>query len=377
MTAQVIRTFRYHLFAFDILDCDGRNRRKVWWSHPAEPGEVPITWDPAKPEYDAGFVELSDTAGAILDALTMRDILQIYKEDAVYSASYTGRQDNQIFNFRLVTDSKGIYARGCVCDIGGRHFLVSDGDIYLYDGTNFQSIADERVKKYFFNNVNAVEYKKSYCEFYHRTGEVWLFFPSLGSTECDRALVWDSNENVWSYREIPDANCATFAVIDTQSGYTWLDIIGAQWNTPPTLPDVDPWPQWALPGLDLALKDSLILGGNQKLYKMDAGNTADGTNMECYARRTHLDLGDKLDWHMVTRILPHAEGDPFRVRLGSQPNITAAVTWTDYQTFDPDTDYKLDFRVSGRLHAIEFSSNADVAWKVSGYEAEFIKVGRQ
>lgn len=385
MLAAFFRPFRYHLFAFDILDCSGRNRRKVWWSHPAEPGQIPITWDVTKPEYDAGFIELSETPGSIVDALAMRDSLQIYKDDAVYSATYTGRQDNQIFNFRMVTDAIGLYTKGCVCDVGGRHFIVSDGDIYIYDGTNFRSIADERVKNFFFSNVNSVYYWKTYCEYYHRTGEVWLFFPSLGEINCDKALVWDVNENVWSYREVPSANCATFAIIDTTSGYTWQDCSGPTWADGPSLPNTDPWSMWVDPVLDMALQDALIVGTDSYLVRMDAGNTdvigsgesQVSTALECYARRTHLDLGDKVDWHTVSRIMPHAEGSQFRVRVGSQDNITASVSWSEYQTFNPTTDYKLDFRITGRLHAIEFSSNADVSWKVSGYEVDFVKVGRR
>lgn len=386
MKAQVIRPFRYHLFALDVEDCSGRNRRKVHWSHPAEPGSLPITWDPTKPEYDAGFVELSDTPGPILDALIMRDTLQIYKEDAIYSCSYTGRADNLIFNFRKVSN-KGLYARNCVVDVGGRHFFVSDGDIYIYDGTSFNSIADEKVKLTFFAGVNPSYFDKTYCVFYDRTAEVWLCYPSTDSVDCDQALVWDSTANTWSRRQIPTANCATFAVIDdgsnaattwddlTTSGDTWADITTAGTT----------WDDWGPTITNTSLQDGLVMAsvdttgaGEGSLYHMDAGvNTEDGATMTCYARRTHLDLGDKLDWHMVTRILPYADGDPFRVRLGSQPNITAAVTWTNYQTFDPDTDYKIDFRVSGRLHAIEFSSAADVSWRVSGYEVEFIGVGRQ
>lgn len=378
MSARVIRPFRYHLFAMDVTDCSGINRRKVHWSHPAEPGTVPITWDPTKPEYDAGFVELSDTSGVILDGLTLRDTFQIYKEDAVYSATYTGRQDNQIFNFRLVTDSKGLYAKDCVCDIGGRHFLVSDGDIYIYDGTNFRSIADERVKNLFFGGVNKTVYKKTYCVYYHRTGEVWLCYPGLGSVDCNKALVWDSNSNVWSQRNIPNANCGIFGLLDSRtSGYTWADAAGITWSGWDAAPLIEGWFVWAYPLLDFALEDSLILAGSQALYEMDNGNTEDGVNAVRYLRRTHLDLGDKGDWHMVKRLLIWAEGDPFLVRVGKLDHINGTVEWSDYQTFDPNTDYKLDFRISGRLHAVEFSSISAGFWRISGYEVQFQPVGRR
>ena len=110
---------------------------------------------------------------------------------------------------------------------------------------------------------------------------------------------------------------------------------------------------------------------------MDRTNQANGSNNVCYCRREALDLGDKADWHMVLEVYPHAEGDPFNVRIGSQATLNDAVTWSDYQSFDPDTDYRLNFRVTGRLHAIEFQSNADVSWKVSGYDVDYVQAGRR
>jgi len=377
MTAQLIRPFKYHLFAFDIDDCNGRNRRRVWWSHPAEPGSLPITWNITRADYDAGDAELSETTGYILDALQLRDTLQIYLDDAVYSVTYTGRQDRQIFNFRNVTTSIGIYARNCVCDIGGAHFLVSDGDIFLYDGNQFKTIADERVKDFFFNGINRSAYFRAFCEYYHRTGEVWLCYPSTDSATCDKALVWDKNTNTWGQRDIPSCLDATFGVVDRKSEYTWATLPYATWADWGNNPVPPTWTTWTMPLDSSPIYDSLVIAGDGALYEMDRTNQADGVNMTCYARRTALDIGDKADWHMALKLYPHAEGDAFRVRIGSQDYVTDSVAWSDYQAFDPNTDYKLDFRVSGRLHAIEFSSAADVSWKVSGYELDYEQVGRR
>lgn len=378
MTARVIRPFRYHLFAFNIDDCAGRNNRKVWWSHPAEPGTVPITWNPTKAEYDAGFMELSDTTGRIIDALAMRDTLQIYKEDAVYSATYTGRQDNQIFNFRLVTDSKGIFARNCVCDIGGRHFFIADGDFYLYDGTNFRSIADERVKRHFFENVEpqANIKKLTHVLYYQRTGEVWVCYPEVGESRCTKALIWDSNSDTWSVRQIQGANCGIFAKVDVvdPTATTWGELAGTTWGDH----SGTTWGDWRATNANTAVDESFLLASDTDIYRMDSGdNTEDGVTMTCYARRTHMDLGDKQDWHMVSQVRPYADGAAFRVRVGYHNIIDSSVTWSDYQTFTPGTDYKIDFRVTGRMHAIEFSSAADVAWRVNGYEVDYVEVGRR
>ncbi|MBT8145481.1 MAG: hypothetical protein KJN90_01430 [Gammaproteobacteria bacterium] len=375
LRAKVIRPFRYHLFALNIEDCDGHNPRKVWWSHPADPGELPVTWDPTKPDYNAGFVELSETPGEVIDGLALRDTFQIYKSDAIYAATFTGTFDGLIFNFRQVTSSYGLYSRNCVCDVGGRHFFVGDGDIFLYDGTNFKSIADERVKDYFFDNVSRTYRDRSFATYYERTGEVWLCFPTAEETSCNEALVWDSKKDAWSQRQLPGVTAATIGVVDRSSGWDYgtgdggTDTYGAQWDAAIT--------SYGAFMDDSPYKESLILGGATDLFEMDRTNTADGVTMTCYVRRTELDLGDKADWHMALEIYPHAEGDPFNVKIGYQNNLTEAVTWSSAQSFDPDTDHRLNFRVTGRLHAVEFSSAADVSWKVSGFDIDFQKVGRR
>ena len=377
MTAQILRTFKYHVFALDINDCSGRNRRRIWWSHPAAPGTVPITWDINKADFDARDAELTETSGYILDALTLRDTLQIYLDDAIYSVTYTGRQDRQIFDIKLQARGTGIYARNCVCDIGGKHFLVSDGDIYLYDGTNLTSIADERIKDLFFNGVSRSFYSRSYCAYYHRTGEVWLCYPEANDEFCTKALVWDKHSNTWSQKNVPDTKCAVFAIVDRSSGYTWSSLPYATWADWGTNPSVPLWNIWVTPIDNSPISDSLIIGGDGVLWEQDSGNQADGVNMECIARRTHLDLGDKADFHMVTAIYPKVEGDPIQVRIGSHNVIGEAIVWEDYQTFTPGVDYVLYFRSTGRLQAVEFYSNDDVSSKVEGYDVDFAIVGRR
>ena len=86
-----------------------------------------------------------------------------------------------MFNVRMVTDTKGIYARGCVADIGGRHFLVVDKEIYLYDGNTFIPISDERVQDLFFDGVSRTNKDKTFVTYYERLQEVWLCYPSANS----------------------------------------------------------------------------------------------------------------------------------------------------------------------------------------------------
>ncbi|MGB5179957.1 MAG: hypothetical protein WBP44_14655 [Gammaproteobacteria bacterium] len=310
----------------------------------------------------------------------MRDTLQVYKTDAIYSITFTG--DRYIYNYRVVTTAHGLFARNCVVDVQGRHFFISDGDMLLYDGTNFRSVADERVKDLFFDSVSRTNKDRTFCIYYERTGEVWVCYPTADNVSCNEALVWNSRDDTWSHKQLPGVTAGTFGIVPRSSGWTYGDADKGSGNyTPGTYTYGTRWTaeitSYSPYADDNPYRESLILGGATDLFEMDRTNTANGSTMTCYVRLSEIDLGDKADWHMVLELYLHATGDPFNVKVGMQDNLSQAVTWSDAQAFDPDTDYRLNFRVTGRLHAIEFASAADVSWKVSGYTVDYQRVGRR
>jgi len=365
--AKTIRSFKNYLIALNVDDGNGFNPQRIVWSDAADPGSVPSTWDISDSTADAGDVQLSDTPGEIIDGLTLRDTFVIYKDDSIYGLTYRG--DSLVFNLRLIHADKGLYAKKAVADVGGRHVFVSTNkDIYLFDGVNAQSIADQRIKDAFFSAVNPDEKEKVFCVFDEKYQECWICYPSTTSTNCDAAYVYSVTKNAWSKRDLPGANCATFGIADLApentwndySGTTWADNAGATWRSLATDPQVN----------------ALIMGGD-KLYEMNTGNQDLGSNITCTAQRTHLDVGRPSDWHTILRIYPKASGGAFTVKVGTHEEISDTISWSAGQTFTPGTDYKLDFRATGRLHGIEFSSAADVNWEISGYEFQFAPSGRR
>ena len=54
---------------------------RVFWSQPAEPDALPSTFDATDDTADAGWVDLADTAGDVVDCLPLGDVNIIYKED--------------------------------------------------------------------------------------------------------------------------------------------------------------------------------------------------------------------------------------------------------------------------------------------------------
>lgn len=159
--AKCIRAFKNFLVAINIMRLGVNYPNTVHWSHPADPGSVPASWDIADASRDAGEMPLADTAGMLVDSVPLSDVNILYKTDAVYVMSFIG--GTQIFSFRRVAIGFGAYNEGAVCAFnhnGEQHLVVTADDIKVFNGNSFRSIAQGKVRKWFNANMrtNAVGY---------------------------------------------------------------------------------------------------------------------------------------------------------------------------------------------------------------------------
>ena len=152
-----IAASKYHLFVFNMGGPSIFNENTVMWSSGVEPGQSSenITFIPG-PENEAGFVDLADTPGGVIDATMVGDYLWIAKNRSLYTAQYIGGQF--VYAFRLRNDSVGVASRHCMTEVDGRLFIVtpSDAGFVNPDGT-FESVANGRVREFIVNNNLSVD----------------------------------------------------------------------------------------------------------------------------------------------------------------------------------------------------------------------------
>ena len=74
------------------------------------------------------------------------------------------------------------------------HFVVSDGDIVLFDGQNIESIADKRVKDTIFNDIDSDNFDRTYVVRDDKHHEIWVCYPSSGQSYSDKAAIWNWND---------------------------------------------------------------------------------------------------------------------------------------------------------------------------------------
>ena len=385
---RLIRAFKNFLVAFNITRSGTQYPTLVKWSHIANLGSVPTSWDETDPTLDAGENNLPHGGGDILDARILRDALLIYRANSTWAMSFIGAP--AIFRFWSIFDSSGILSRDCVREFYGRHFVVTRDDVIVHDGQQIQSVIDSTNRDFFFNDIGSDNYDKVFVSHYQGDKSMWICYPT-GSGECNKALVWNYGDNTWAFRDLPGVTDIQYGVADEDARDSWNLPQGTwaaqttewassseSWSLSDIAWDADdrPWDERAYDPqlLNLVYADP----DDTKLWLGDSTNTENGTAKTSYVERTGLGLiaEGKTDHFLrkhVRSIYPHVDGTSggvLNVYCGYQDYTETSVTWSAAQQFIIGQDYKVDFNVDGRLIAVRFESDTDVYWRLSGYQID-------
>lgn len=368
LTCRVIRPFKDFLFAFRITD-GTYNPRLMRWSDRANPSALPGSWDFSDPTNQAGINELAQTQDTIVDGLTIRDSLMIYKDNHSWIADYVGGDD--IFSFRQVFSQIGMLTERCAIVFGSQHLVWTDQDVVLHDGNSARSILDKRARRWLFNRINTSRYKRSFMVADYRERTAYLCFPETGQDWPTLALAWNWAEDTLHPQELGGAK-------------TWADT-GIIPNTSTSFDADSGTFDSATGGFDdenfspfagyMLLTDATA----KKAYQANTGETFNGTPMSVYAERSAMPIKRNLiEMARVNRIYPRcvgSVGDTLRFRFGIRSNENGTVQWHGPYNFTIGTDYKIDVRLSGRLIDFRVEYSGTNTFRVHGFDFDFEKDG--
>jgi len=198
-TCQAIRPYGSFLVALNTTLSTIPQENRLIWSDSSDAGALPASWDIADPTTLAGDVYLTSSKGEIIDGLQLRDLFIIYKTHAVYVMRLVTGQS--VMKIDKVHINSGLLAKNCVQEFKGMHFVVSDGDIVLFDSQSIKSIADKRVRSEIFGNMDTVNFRNSYVARYDRQDEMWLCYPTRGNTWANKAAIWNWKDDTWTFSQ--------------------------------------------------------------------------------------------------------------------------------------------------------------------------------
>lgn len=386
--AKVLRAYGPFLIALHVTDTGTTFPHLVRWSHPADPGSVPSSWDATDPTKDTGQLDLADVnSGLIRDGMQLGGYFFVYKDQSTWRARFVGGRKIFDFGDGAWLTTSGILAARCMCPAvnGTVHVVATQEDIIWHDGNQRpQSILDRRWRSALYNQIDTTNYANSFMFDNTPKREVWFCYPSTGQTNPDRGLILNySDFPKWAITEVDGITFRNAALgpIQSPASDTW-DSDSTPWDS-----EVGPWEEIQRRRLVVASPS------NTKFYNLDKGITRDGSAFDATLRREALALLGKkrngeliVDFEIVklfTRLWPKVSGGPVRVRVGSQMLVDGAISWGSYYSFDPTTGEITrplgvtadPLPVAGRAISIEFSTTASVDWGLSGYKINIEALG--
>ena len=152
--------------------------------------------------------EVNVATGKIIQGLPVRGGTTapsglFWSTDSLIRVSYTpttvntgGTASTIYWRYDLISSQSSILSSQCVIEYDGIYYWVGVDRFLMYNGV-VKEIPNAFNQNYFFDNLNYAQREKVYVTKVPRFGEVWWFFPSGDSTECNDAIVYNIRENCW------------------------------------------------------------------------------------------------------------------------------------------------------------------------------------
>lgn len=365
-----MRVHKNFLFAIGFISEGGE---RVRWSDAAEPGTMPQFWTPG-PENLAGFIDLAPLFSECLDGMTLRDDFYIYKGQSIWSLVFIG--GDFVFAARKVFAERGIAATNAVTrGLNDEHLFIGfDGDVYLTDGIQVQSVLDGRAQKTFYNDFTSEKNAIFSAVTLPREKIGAIIYPRASSTLGDQMLLFDFSSAAIGFRFTPDVLCAAEgpALTDVGAINSW-DGDPDNWED-----DLTSWNQV----VSSQTRNDIMFGGDFGFLTGSDPTALDFVDGPVQARleKHGLSFGDAEIYKMIQRVWPKIKGragDVVTFRIGGQQITNGPITWAPPVDFVIGTDPShIDTFVTGRFISIEVSSNGGAAWALGSIDVEYTNQGK-
>lgn len=263
----------------------------VQWSQAFGLNQAPLTWEPTVTNV-ANQLEVP-MRGPALDAFPCNGqfFLCSYWDTVVFSPINYSTTSAPILGVRLYNQGRGLLSSNCWANTDKLVYGIDARDVWVFDGTDFQGLGNQRVKNWLFDQLSPEFYDRVFMEVNTQKNQVEIYYPDSEAVNGvpNKMLSYRYDLDVWnSPRDVASATMACESPVYTG-----------------TVPN-------------LGSRTVVYARGvtNQKLVQMNNGYTwHDGEPIESSFRRDNIkllkDYSGKL---MVHRILPEVNnmgGVPF------------------------------------------------------------------
>ena len=294
----------------------GTNANKVQWS------DINDFTD-----WTAGGASQSDfqimADGGNIIGLTGGEFGLVLLEQAIVRMTYIGSPF--FFQFDVLTRNFGCMEGGSIVQYGNVTYFLADNGFYSCDGSTIKSIGNEKVDKYFFDNMNISQIETISAAVDPVKKLVVWNYPNTSNGRS--LLIYNYQVNKWSQAETTSSTIASVAT----SGYTLedLDVFGS------------------LDGLTTSLDDRLWAGG-KFLLAGTFGNkitTFTGPNLTAQLQTGDIEQGYN---SVVMLARPQIDNGSCSVAVASRRELDDTITFGNQ--VPTTSEGRVSLRSYGRYH---------------------------
>ncbi len=382
VSTECLKPYKSFLVMAGYAESSNTYSTRVRWSDEFDPSGVPQSYDVTSTTNLAGFNELGGENGELVDQLTLGNTQMLYAERGVYAMDFIGAP--LVFSFREIFSDQGIINRGACAVFEGKHLVVGSSDIYVHDGNSKKSLANLKVKDYFYKTLE--DATSVYCEAVPERSEVWINYAdkysyvdaSDGKHSPNKCLIYNWDNDAFTFTDIPNARDMAHADVmslgATEGNWGSGDLL--TWDT-----STDWWSNSSL--LEEAKEKALFAVDhtNSKLLRMGTSRSFSGLPISCFIESTKIDLDSVMGTSnntikQINGVMPQMEGSgAVTVSIGISDTPSSPVNWIEVRDFNIETDYKIDVRASARYLAFRVdSSNSADFWNLTGLDVDIREV---
>lgn len=304
------------------LGADGYPNRVAWCDQ-----EDYQYWNYTNPEKQAGYFDLQSPGRLQLGKRVRGTTLLLTTTDA-HLANYLGAP--YVYGFDRIGSGCGVVSKNACVAVDDIAVWMGGNGFWIYDG--YVKPLPCEVSDYVFANINVSQQAKVYAVPNTRFFEIWWFFPSESSNECDSYVVWNYRESHWTVGTVP-RTCGLDA-------------------------GVLPAPLWVAP--------------DGYLYDHETGWSYDGAMP--WVKSGPVEFGDGDQTMMVRQLVPDQStlGD-VQMRFGSRFYPTA----TEYEFGPYSAANPTSVRFSGRQAFIQVEGASFTDWRLGVPRVDAAPGGRR
>lgn len=396
--AKIMRSFNGSLVALNVTKGADSYPTMVKTSDAALFGVVPASWDEGDPTTVAYENVLTEMDGGITDGRSLGRSFFIYAPKETWVMTATGGDD--LYTVRRVFNDVGAINANCVVEVGGRHFVFGQNDIWSHDGASRQSLAVGRVRDFIFNNLNVNNAYKCFVQhdinlkeirFCYASDDSLCDFPTENGAGTNRCAVYNYVEDKWSFYDLPYVWGADISSVDTS--LTWDDLsqpwdsLGGSWaNFADGLKkgSVMVGEASVAEGLSTNMLYALDLTSGGAVFTFEVNEAATGPFQ---LKRDGIDLdevGEELrGYKHMTALWPQARLAPdelleFSLGAADTFNVDAEFSgYLDSMTYNGINLNKVDYVASGRYLGIHIRYDSFKDLSISGLDIELVGTGKR